>query len=174
MDRVDAATRSRTMSRIRKRWSQIDRIAHNVLKASRVQHVMYPKLPGAPDLLVYPDILMFLDGCFWHCCPKCFRPPKSRIDYWVPKLAGNKQRDRKVSRLLRAQGWKVVRIWEHDVRAGPGALLQRLHKFGMGVHADLVGPHDLTKAIAKGSPGRQSRSRRSQKPRRRQRPKVGT
>lgn len=127
-DRVDVPTRSRIMSRIRKKWSQIDQTIHNVLKSAKVRHSMYPKLLGSPDVLVYPDVLVFLDGCFWHCCPKCFRLPKSRLKYWRPKLVGNKRRDAKISRLLRKQGWKVARIWEHEIRARPNAILLKLVK----------------------------------------------
>lgn len=127
-DNVDAATRSRIMSRITKKWSQIDRKTHNFLKSSKVRHAMYPKLAGSPDILIHPNIIVFLDGCFWHCCPKCFRPPKSRIRYWHPKLAGNKRRDVKISRELRKQGWKVIRIWEHEIRAKPNEILRRVHE----------------------------------------------
>ena len=130
-DRFDAATRSRIMSRITKKWSQIDRKIRNILKSAKVHHAMYPELAGSPDVLVYPDILVFLDGCFWHCCPKCFRLPKSRLKYWRPKLFGNKSRDVKVSRLLRKQGWRVVRIWEHEIRAKPNGILRQLDKLGL-------------------------------------------
>ncbi len=106
----------------------IDRKIHNILKSAKVRHSMYPKLLGSPDVLVHPDVLVFLDGCFWHCCPKCFRLPKSRLKYWRPKLFGNRRRDVKVSRLLRKLGWKVVRIWEHEIRAKPNAILVRLDK----------------------------------------------
>src|SRR6266852_1788329 len=116
------------MSRITKKWSKIDRMTHNVLKSAKVRHSMYPNLLGSPDVLIYPDILVFLDGCFWHCCPRCFRPPKSRLHYWRPKLSGNKARDVMISRSLRNQGWTVIRIWEHEIRARPNAILHRLAK----------------------------------------------
>src|SRR5215470_14197456 len=128
MDRVDKQTRSRVMARITKKWSWIDRKAHGVLKSAKIRHEMYPNIDGSPDVLIYPNILLFLDGCFWHCCPKCFRPPHSRVDYWRPKLQGNKRRDVQNTRLLRRQGWKVVRIWEHEIRASPNRILLRLQK----------------------------------------------
>lgn len=128
VDRIDAETRSKVMSRITKKWSRIDKTAHNILKSAKIRHSMYPTMTGSPDILVYPDFLVFLDGCFWHCCPKCFRMPKSRLRYWRPKLVGNRQRDVKLSRLLRNQGWKVVRIWEHEIRTQPNVILQRLEE----------------------------------------------
>lgn len=116
-DFLSASTRSRVMSAIRSKWSRIDREAHGDLKSAKIRHKMYPKLPGSPDILIYPDTVVFLDGCFWHSCPRCGRPPKSKLRYWGPKLAGNLSRDRRVSRFLRKQGWRVIRLWEHQIEA---------------------------------------------------------
>lgn len=70
---------------------------------------------------------MFVDGCFWHGCPKHATQPKTNAAFWKAKLKGNKARDRLVNRLLRAKGWKVLHIWEHELRRknAPG-LLRRL------------------------------------------------
>jgi len=76
-------------------------------------------LPGSPDF-VFPTrrLAVFVDGCFWHGCPVCYRRPHSRRNYWDAKVAGNIARDRHVNRTLRRQGWRVVRIWEHELRRG--------------------------------------------------------
>jgi DNA mismatch endonuclease (patch repair protein) len=113
-DIVDAATRSRVMSCIRKKWTTQERKLHGLLKARKVRHKMHPELLGSPDVLIYPRILVFLDGCFWHGCPRCYTPPESRQEYWHPKIAGNKRRDRRITARLRREGWTVVRIWEHS------------------------------------------------------------
>jgi DNA mismatch endonuclease (patch repair protein) len=70
---------------------------------------------------VRPDIVftkrrvaVFVDGCFWHGCPDHMHMPKSNQDYWVPKLNRNMERDRRVDLALEADGWTVVRVWEHD------------------------------------------------------------
>jgi DNA mismatch endonuclease (patch repair protein) len=78
-------------------------------------------LPGSPDLF-FPrsKLMVFLDGCFWHGCPRCFRAPSSRTEYWRPKIARNQSRDRRVSRLLRRQGYDVLRVWEHEIKSGKG------------------------------------------------------
>lgn len=70
-------------------------------------------LTGKPDF-VFPGekVVVFVDGCFWHGCPRHGRVPSSRMEYWAPKLARNAQRDRVVTRTLRASGWTVLRIWE--------------------------------------------------------------
>jgi len=73
-------------------------------------------LPGRPDFVFRRERLaVFVDGCFWHGCPRHGRKPASRRGYWLPKLAGNKARDRRVTRQLRTLGWTVLRIWHHEL-----------------------------------------------------------
>jgi DNA mismatch endonuclease, patch repair protein len=57
---------------------------------------------------------VFVDGCFWHCCPQHGTQPANNTWYWEPKLARNVQRDRAADDALAAAGWSVVRIWEHE------------------------------------------------------------
>lgn len=59
-------------------------------------------------------IAVFVDGCFWHGCPEHGNTPKANTGYWGPKLERNKQRDRRVTQELQADGWAVIRIWEHE------------------------------------------------------------
>ncbi|MGE3358642.1 MAG: very short patch repair endonuclease [Acidimicrobiia bacterium] len=59
-------------------------------------------------------VAVFVHGCFWHCCPEHGRIPKVNQAYWGPKLAANRARDERVERALRASGWVVLRIWEHE------------------------------------------------------------
>jgi DNA mismatch endonuclease (patch repair protein) len=59
-------------------------------------------------------LAFFIDGCFWHGCAEHCQLPKTNRAYWVPKLAANVARDRKVDDALRADGWRVRRIWEHE------------------------------------------------------------
>ena len=69
---------------------------------------------------VRPDIVftrrklaVFIDGCFWHCCPEHGHPPKSHREYWGAKLARNVQRDARNNHILAEAGWTVLRLWEH-------------------------------------------------------------
>lgn len=68
-----------------------------------------------PDV-VFPRrrIAVFVDGCFWHCCPIHGNEPRANTDYWGPKLARNVARDRAVDEALLADGWTVIRAWEHE------------------------------------------------------------
>jgi DNA mismatch endonuclease (patch repair protein) len=75
----------------------------------------------AQAVRVVPDVLfgrarvaVFLDGCFFHQCPDHGVQPRSNAAYWTPKLARNVERDRRVDAALRADGWTVIRIWEHE------------------------------------------------------------
>lgn len=70
---------------------------------------------------VRPDIVftarrvaVFVDGCFWHCCPQHGTQPANNTWYWAPKLARNVERDRTADAALAAAGWRVVRVWEHE------------------------------------------------------------
>jgi len=67
--------------------------------------------------LVFPRarVAVFLDGCFWHGCPEHFHLPATNPDYWGPKIAANAARDVETDRLLVAEGWTVLRFWEHSV-----------------------------------------------------------
>jgi DNA mismatch endonuclease (patch repair protein) len=59
-------------------------------------------------------VAVFVDGCFWHCCPLHGSMPKSNAEWWANKLAGNVSRDRASDDELRSAGWRVVRVWEHE------------------------------------------------------------
>lgn len=73
-------------------------------------------LPGKPDFTFRQErVALFVDGCFWHGCPKHLRLPSSNRRYWEKKVARNQARDRAVSRELRLRGWRVLRVWEHEV-----------------------------------------------------------
>lgn len=59
-------------------------------------------------------VVVYVDGCFWHCCPEHGQLPKANREYWKPKLARNVRRDDEVTKALRADEWSVIRVWEHE------------------------------------------------------------
>ena len=83
-------------------------------------------LPGTPDFC-FPRarVAVFVDGCFWHGCPKCYRRPKTNKRFWDEKRERNIARDRRVSRELRARGYIVLRVFEHELKA-PDAVLAKV------------------------------------------------
>ena len=86
-------------------------------------------LPGKPDF-AFPKqkVAVFVDGCFWHGCPKCYTRPKTNRKFWDKKREDNMARDRRVNRQLRRQGCKVIRIWQHSLKKSPGACLNRIRR----------------------------------------------
>jgi DNA mismatch endonuclease (patch repair protein) len=118
-DFLSAAARSAHMRRIRK----IDTLPE--LRVRRAAHALGFRfrlhrrdLPGTPDL-VFPRLhkAIWVHGCFWHQHPGCrlALQPKSRLDYWLPKLKRNQNRDAKARAAISEQGWTVLVIWECEV-----------------------------------------------------------
>jgi DNA mismatch endonuclease (patch repair protein) len=73
-------------------------------------------------------VAVFVDGCFWHGCPRCGHIPKTNSAYWGAKIARNRTRDARISRALRAQGYSVLRIWECDLRSRPERCVRRIQR----------------------------------------------
>ena len=74
-------------------------------------------------------LAIFVDGCFWHACPIHATKPKHNAAFWREKLAGNRRRDALVTRTLRRAGWRVLRVWEHELaRKHEARLLRRIQK----------------------------------------------
>jgi DNA mismatch endonuclease (patch repair protein) len=126
------AKRSEVMSRVRSCGNKDTELAlakllrrHGITGWRRNQQVF-----GKPDFIFRKARLaVFVDGCFWHGCPKHATKPKNNRAFWRRKLAGNKTRDRAVDRVLRREGWRVVRIWEHELaKKTELRLLRRLRR----------------------------------------------
>lgn len=112
MDRFTKEKRSEIMASIRGKWTKPERFAHNFLKSMKVRHEMHPKVPGNPDILVAGKIAVFIDGCFWHRCPRHYREPKTNRKYWIPKIERNVIRDNTSRWKAWKAGYKTRRIWE--------------------------------------------------------------
>jgi DNA mismatch endonuclease (patch repair protein) len=109
-------TRSENMSRIRGKDTGPEMTVRRAVWQAGLRYRLHDKrLPGKPDL-VFSRLrtVVFVHGCFWHCHEGCknSRVPKTRSDWWMNKLAGNKVRDMKASNCLRNMGWDVLVIWE--------------------------------------------------------------
>jgi DNA mismatch endonuclease (patch repair protein) len=124
--------RSKRMSLIRSRGNIDTELA--LAKMLRRFHITgwrrHQPVFGKPDF-VFRQVRLaaFVDGCFWHGCPKCGHIPKTRRTYWRGKIHRNRNRDRMVNRTLRARGWRVMRIWEHELaRKNQHRCLSRIQK----------------------------------------------
>ena len=119
------AKRSWVMSRIRSRDTKIEKKMAQLLRKNKMHYRRFPKIFGSPDFVVEKKLLVFCDGDFWHGYryAKKKKPPKK---FWRDKIERNMERDRKVSRKLRADGWSVVRLWEHSIEKNPRSCLRRI------------------------------------------------
>ncbi len=113
---MDKDKRSYTMSRIRKTDTKPELRARKFLFTHGFRYRLYnKKLPGNPDIVLpkYKAII-FVNGCFWHAHEGCKynRLPKTRTEYWHPKILGNVERDKMNLKALKKLGWKTFVIWE--------------------------------------------------------------
>src|SRR6266446_2721210 len=125
------AKRSEVMSRIRGRGNKDTETAlarllrrHHIIGWRRNQLVF-----GKPDFIFRrAHIAVFVDGCFWHGCPRHATKPKNNRAFWRRKFSRNKARDLLVNRELRKLGWRVIRIWECSLQKRPMNCLQRIRQ----------------------------------------------
>jgi len=118
MDTLTPEQRSERMSRVRGRDTKPELLVRRLVHSMGYRYRLHRRdLPGKPDL-VFPARrkVIFVHGCFWHrhpdpACPLA-RLPKSRLDFWDPKLETNRKRDESNLALLAALGWKVLEVWE--------------------------------------------------------------
>lgn len=128
-DNLTKEQRSKTMSRIRSKWTAQERKIHNHLKGNKIKHQMHPDIRGKPDIILKKTkTAVFLHGCFWHKCPKCYIKPKTNKKYWLPKIENNVKRDRKNNKILKQDDFKVIRIWEHEIKKDFNKIAKKLIK----------------------------------------------
>lgn len=112
--------RSEVMGRIRGKGNRDTEIA--LIKIMRKHGIhgwrRHQQVFGKPDF-IFRDakLAVFVDGCFWHGCPKCYNRPVNNRDFWDAKKVQNRKRDQKVNRTLKSQGWRVLRVWEHELKS---------------------------------------------------------
>jgi len=120
VDNLSPAERSEIMARVRAKNSRPELVVRKIVFALGYRYRLHVrKLPGCPDLVFKNRRkVIFVHGCFWHRHAGCAlaRMPKSRLGFWVPKLEGNRKRDERNKRALMKDGWKVLTIWECQLR----------------------------------------------------------
>ena len=114
------ATRSKTMSAIKGKGNKTTEIK---FRFALVRAGISGWKMNQTDILGKPDfyfpknkLAVFIDGCFWHGCPKCGHIPKTNTEYWREKITRNKKRDNSTTRKLRYRNFKVLRFWEHELK----------------------------------------------------------
>jgi len=116
------------MSRIRGRNTKIDLKMKKILSRQKFKFQMYPKMYGNPDFIIKRKrIAIFCDGDFWHGYNYEIKKKPAK-KFWRDKIEQNMNRDRKVSRKLRREGWSVLRFWEHDIEKNPEMCIRKLKR----------------------------------------------
>ena len=120
MDRLSPERRSWLMSRIGSKNTQPELVVRRLVFALGYRYRLHVKgLPGSPDLVFWGRRkVIFVNGCFWHGHPDCRfgRLPKTRIEFWQVKIDRNRQRDRVNIASLEADGWRVLTVWQCELK----------------------------------------------------------
>jgi DNA mismatch endonuclease, patch repair protein len=121
MDPLTTMARSELMAKVRAKGNEsTEKVAVNMLRQAGITGWRrHPKrILGRPDFYFSKaKLVLFVDGCFWHACPVCRRnSPRTREEFWREKIDSNRRRDNRTRRSLRALGYRVFRVWEHEIR----------------------------------------------------------
>jgi len=114
-DTLTKEERSKLMSKIKNENTLPELTLRQLLSKMRYRYKTYYGIEKIDIAFPAEKVVIFVDGCFWHSCPKHFHIPKSNRLYWLPKLKKNIERSKKKDQRLKKEGWKVVHIWEHEV-----------------------------------------------------------
>lgn len=131
-DKLDPERRSENMRRIRSKDTSPELTVRRELRA--LGHTGYrlhrKELPGKPDIAFLGQRkAILIHGCFWHRhdCKEGRREPKSNLEYWLPKIARNQQRDAEHQEALNAAGWSILLVWECELRDGEALRAKLAH-----------------------------------------------
>lgn len=129
-DNLSREKRSHIMSTIRGKNTRSELALRDTL--SSLHFTYQPRgIYGNPDFANRKEkVAIFVDGCFWHGCRKHFKPPTSNTEFWRHKIERNIERDREVTKNLRHEGWRVIRVWEHELDLKPPVRKKRTDQSG--------------------------------------------
>ncbi|MCL6590936.1 MAG: very short patch repair endonuclease [Firmicutes bacterium] len=134
-DPLSPKERSERMSRVRSKGTKPEIIVRQIICSLGYKYRLHSKeLPGQPDIVFAKKRkVIFVHGCFWHLHEGCsiYRHPRSKLEFWAPKLQGNLQRDLENQLKLHQLGWSVLVIWECEVKniKNRPALWRRIYNF---------------------------------------------
>ena len=131
-DHLRRTARAALMASVRTSNTAPEQSAQSLLRQHGIRFRTHDKsLPGTPDIVLPAQrLVIFVHGCFWHQHKPCrqYRMPKSRTEFWLPKLMANKRRDMRTQKLLSKMGWRVLVLWECELRNSE-SLISRIQEF---------------------------------------------
>lgn len=124
VDNLASTVRSKVMSSIKGKDTRPELEIRKLVWASGKRYRVHDRsVFGIPDMSNKSrNLAVFIDGCFWHGCRRCYKQPTTNVSYWKDKIDSNRQRRKGVLKKLRVDGWVVLQFWEHDVLANPTKL----------------------------------------------------
>ncbi len=130
-DTVSKKKRSEIMSKVKSKDSKIEVNFRKALWRAGFRYIKNStKYFGRPDMVLprYKTVI-FIDSCFWHGCKLHCRLPSIRKKYWTRKIERNKERDKEVNRYYNKIGWKILRVWEHELLDKPNECVSKIAAF---------------------------------------------
>lgn len=131
MDNITKVERSLIMSKVKNKDTKLETSFRKLLWKEGIRYLKNNnKLFGRPDMVIKKKkVVIFIDSCFWHGCDKHLRMPKSNKKYWFKKIKRNKKRDNEVNIYYPQIGWRILRIWEHDLDRDIKDVINKTIKF---------------------------------------------
>ena len=121
------------MSRIRSKNTNPEKVVRTLLHSQGYRFRLHLKgLPGKPDIVLKKyNTVILVNGCFWHQHKSCKRAniPKSNKEYWIPKIERNKKRDKRNIKEIKSLGWRVMVLWECEIKKSPQKIVNKVMKF---------------------------------------------
>jgi len=141
VDTLTKRERSERMGRVKGADTKPEMVVRRLVHAMGYRYRLHGRdLPGKPDIVFRSrKKVIFIHGCFWHRHPGCklARIPKTRLDFWVPKLEGNRERDIRNQQALGQMGWRYLVIWECEI-GDRGDLENRILEFLGGSERETI------------------------------------
>lgn len=117
MDTMTPEQRSKTMSSIRAISKLENKISRELWRKGLRFRRNVRSLRGTPDIAIKKyKVVIFIDSCFWHYCKLHGKIPQTNKEFWSKKFKRNRERDAEIDEYYKEKGWKVLRVWEHEVR----------------------------------------------------------
>ena len=129
------------MQRIRQKNTSAESVLRSALHALGLRYRLHVSVSIKPHrvadiVFTGPRVAVFVDGCFWHGCPDHATWPKQNAEFWRAKIVANQQRDRDTDTRLRADGWKVIRVWAHETpHVAASRIAKIIHRRKAKAHA---------------------------------------
>jgi len=130
-DKFSKEVRSRIMSSIRGKNTKPEVAVRRLLWQNGKRYRVHDSsVFGTPDISnKSKNVAVFIDGCFWHGCSRCYKEPKSNTEFWRSKISRNRKRRKLVKARLRKEGVTILQFWEHQVLRNPATVANKISSF---------------------------------------------